>query len=285
MIGFVRMPTGCLAVGRLVVTGGWYEARRYDPTTETWKKGLPKTTRLEFERLPTKLLDQVRAAEEVPLVGIDWVAKLQKNRVDALRSFINTWYADSPIGPATTVEAPMGLPSALLSFYELAAVRPELLGRQDFILPPGDLEYTEDEPFIMIAHEGQGIWEAFIDPADEDPVVWYDDGSGERMPERETLSGFLLQFALGEAAMTSPFRALATTSPTKADDFTTQLTRVPLQARRVPGDPTQLYVAPGLVALTTPNPDNGIALFVGARQRFALKQIERAGFTWEFYDG
>jgi len=45
---------------------------------------------------------------------------------------------------------------------------------------------------------------------------------------------------------------------------------VPLQPLAVPADPTHLYVAPGLVALTA-GLHGGTHVFVGARQRASLR--------------
>ncbi|MEU5908442.1 hypothetical protein ABZ780_29210 [Micromonospora sp. NPDC047467] len=93
---------------------------------------------------------------------------------------------------------------------------------------------------MVFAAENQGVWVALIDPTDDDPVVWYD-GGPERLREREQLSGFVFQFALNEAASTSPFTGFATVTTEVLDWFVEDLVPVPpLQPMRVPGNPTPL---------------------------------------------
>ncbi|MEV4982782.1 hypothetical protein [Micromonospora sp. NPDC053811] len=225
-----------------------------------------------------------RSVVPTPTVpGIDWLDDVAQDPTRALRSFLTAWYADVPVRPATPWHAAMKLPAPLLAFHDIAAGREEILGQQDFIEPLDEIDYAEDEPLVVFAAENQGVWVALIDPTDDDPVVWYD-GGPERLRERERLSGFLLQFALNEAASTSPFTGFAAVTTEVLDRFVKDLVPVPLQPMRVPGDPTRHWVAPGLVAMAADHGERGIWLSVGSRQSSALRPL-RSRLEWEQFNG
>lgn len=280
LLGFVKMADGCLALGELYQAHSIYRGRDLSAGEE----GSLTFAELTWgQRLPPELLDKVRPTPKLPVPGIDWLDDVPQDLTRALRSFLTTWYADVPVMPATPHHAAMKLPPPLLAFHDIAAGREEILGRQDSIEPLDEIEYLEDEPLVVFAAENQGVWEALIDPTDDDPVVWYD-GGPERLRERERLSGFLLQFALNEAVSTSPFTGVATVTTKSLDRFVEDLVPVPLQPMRVPADPTRHWVAPGLVAMAADHGESGIWLSVGSRQRSALRPL-RSRLDWEHFNG
>lgn len=280
LLGFVKMTDGCLALGELYQASSTY--RGMNPYTgEQGELTLAKLT--WGERLPADLLDTARPTPTLPVPGIDWLDNVPHNLTRATQSFLTAWYADVPVPAATGQLAPFRLPPALLAFHDVAAGREEILGRQDSITPLDRIEYLDDEPLVVFAAENQGVWRALIDPTDDDPIVWYE-GGPQRLRERERLSGFLLQFALNEAASTSPFAGFASVTPELLDRFVADLVPVPLQSMRKPEDPTRHWVAPGLVAMATELGQSGIWLTVGSRQRSALRPL-RSRLDWEQFNG
>lgn len=280
LLGFVRMSDGCLALGELYQASSFYLGT--DP--DTGEQGSLSLAKLTWrERLSHELLDQVRPTPALPAPGIDWLNDVPRKPARALRSFLTAWYADVPAPPAARQPATMTLPPPLLAFHDVAASREEILGRQDSIEPLDKIEYVNGEPLVVFAAENQGVWWALIDPTDDDPIVWYD-GGPQRLRERERLSGFLIQFALNEAAAVSPFTGVATVTPQVLDRFVADLVPVPLQPMRTPGDPTRHWVAPGLVAMAADEGEGGIWLSVGSRQRCALRPL-RSRLDWKRFNG
>jgi hypothetical protein len=280
ILGFVRLADGCLALGELYQASSIY--RWMNPYTG--ERGELTFSELSWgERLPPDLLDTVRPTPTLPVPGIDWLDDVPQDLTRALQSFLTAWYADVPVLPATRQRAAMKLPPPLLAFHDIAAGREDILGRQDFIKPLDRIDYLDGEPLVVFAAENQGVWWALIDPTDDDPIVWYD-GGPHRLRERERLSGFLLQFALNEAASTSPFAGFATVTPDLLDRFVAHLVAVPLQPMRKPEDPTRHWVAPELVATATDLGESGIWLTVGSRQRSALRPL-RSRLDWEQFNG
>ncbi|MGV9372116.1 hypothetical protein [Micromonospora tulbaghiae] len=280
LLGFVRTAGGCLALGELYQARTVY--RGMDPFTGD--EGALAFAELTWgDRLPPDLLDEVRPTPELPVPGIDWLGDVPRDPTRAVRSFLTAWYADVPVTPGATRHATVRLPAPLLAFHDVAAGREEILGRQDVIEPLDGIEYFDDEPLVVFAAENQGVWVALIDPTEDDPVVWYD-GGPERLRERERLSGFLLQFALTEAASMSPFTGFATVTPELLSGVVADLVPVPLQPARTPGDPTRHWVAPGVVATAADHGDSGVRLSVGSRWRCALRPL-RSRVDWERFDG
>jgi hypothetical protein len=158
-----------------------------------------------------------------------------------------------------------------------------VLGAQDSVLPPEEVDFAPGEDLVVVAAENQGLWEALVDPTEADPVVWIDLDSGDRVADRERLSGFLLRFALGEAAVASPFAGHATITRRKLARFAERMTAVPLEPGIVPSDPTTYYVGPGVVAQAE---DTGseIELYVGSRLRAGLQPLRR-WLSWDRFDG
>ncbi|GAB3798901.1 hypothetical protein [Micromonospora zhanjiangensis] len=280
LLGFVRTADGCLALGTLRQAVSRYDGM--DP----WTGELGVLTYAELtwpERLPHDLLDLVRPTPVLPVPGIEWLADVPRDPVGALRSFVTGWYADVPVPPVAPRPAAMRLPSALLAFHDVAAGREDVLGRQDHLTPLDEIEYEDDEPLVTFAAENQGVWWALIDPTEDDPVVWYD-GGPDRLRERERLSRFLLQFAVKEAVSSAPFTGFATVDQRTLDRFVADMAPVPLRPMRVPGDPTRLWVTPGLVVEAADVGEDGIWLNVGSRQRSALRPL-RSRLDWERFNG
>ncbi|WIM92763.1 hypothetical protein ACTOB_004718 [Actinoplanes oblitus] len=206
--------------------------------------------------------------------GVGWLLDVPHDRVAALRGFLTGWYADVPEREPDG-EPSIELPEPLRVFYELAARRPIVYGSQDEIRRPDELAYDEDFGGVPIAEESQGVWTRVITLGADDPLV-YDDA--------EPLCGFLLQFALIDAAISAPYAGQAELTEAECDRFVERLIPVPLAPARLPADPTRIYVAPGLVAIVFPTGDR-IGPTVGSRWRSALHELREPGFDWASFDG
>lgn len=102
------------------------------------------------------------------------------------------------------------------------------------------------------------------------------------------MSGFLLQFALYEAMMNAPYKALRTDLAAEhVDRLTAALTPVPWEPWRWPNDSTHFYVSPGVIAETTDNPWHGntTSVSVGAVHRSVLRPLGQLGIPWDNFDG
>jgi hypothetical protein len=159
--------------------------------------------------LNREILDRVRPpVTPPPLPAPDWLGDVPANPGRALQRFLTTWYpATGTHEPAADI--PGSLPRALADFYRLAAQRPAILGGHNRIRPLGDLHPDSSAERLVFGVECQGGWTWSIpwEPGatDPDPTVWFDDG--HLVPEQKPLSGFLLQFALEEAAIGAPYQA------------------------------------------------------------------------------
>ncbi|GAA4606663.1 hypothetical protein BJY16_005941 [Actinoplanes octamycinicus] len=274
--GFVRLAGGCLPLGRLREVrrrGSWRDDRAEPAGSGLYGLDLRLEKRLSFRDL-----DLARPVRDQPVPGVGWLLDVPHDRVAALREFLTGWYADVEAEPPGE-EPPIELPEPLRAFYELAARKPILYGTQDQIRRPEELEYDEDFGGVPIADESQGCWTRVINVDADDPVV-YEDGE----PDAEPLSGFLLQFALIEAVMSAPYAAQAELTEGECDRFLERLIPVPLAPARFPADPTRIFVAPGIVAITFPGED-GVGLTVGSRQRSALCEVREPGFDWTDFNG
>ncbi|WP_238008732.1 hypothetical protein KZZ52_03075 [Dactylosporangium sp. AC04546] len=270
----VRLPEGCLDLGE--VSAGFSAPRSVGLRCE-----------LEWEtKLPLELLDRVRPVTDAPVPGVDWLAHLPNDPGAALRDFLTGWYADLPA--ATPFPAPaVPIPPALQAFYDLAAGHADILGQQHVIYPPDRLQIgAGDDDRIIIGVEGQGVYKILIGRDDPDPTVYYH-GAGDDLVvvERESLGTYLLLFSLAEAAYTSPVYGHALLDNQQLERFTRHFVPVPLQPLTVPADPTRLYVAPGLVALTTVLFSPGTHVFVGSRQRAALRAARDWTTAWTWFNG
>jgi hypothetical protein len=219
------------------------------------------------------------------LPGVEWLAYLPGDPGGALRDFVTGWYADLPV--AAPFPAPVvPIPPALQAFYDLAEGRVDILGQQHAIYLPDGLEIDgEDDDRIVIGMENQGVWKILIGRDDPDPTVYYGADGAPVVAERESLGAYLLLFSLTEAAVTSPVTGHAVLDNQQLERFTRHLTLVPLQPLTVPADPTHFYVAPGLVAFTTDLWGNGTHVYVGGRQRAALRATREWTTAWTRFNG
>jgi hypothetical protein len=237
-------------------------------------------------KLPPELLDQARPVADTPLPGVEWLVHLPDDPGAALRDFLTGWYADLPVAAPFPAPA-IPIPPALQAFYNLAAGRVDILGQQDTIYPPDRLEIGGAyHDRIIIGVENQAVWNILIDRDDPDPTVYYQGAGGGRIvPERESLGAYLLLFSLMEAAVTSPVTGHTVLDNQQLEHFTRRLISVPLQPLSVPADPTHLYVAPGLVALTAGLHGDRTHVFVGARQRVSLRATRDWATAWSTFNG
>ena len=130
---------------------------------------------------------------------------------------------------------------------------------------------------IIFGEENQGgfVWSLprTLDGLRSDPTVWFQGYDEPLIAEQEPLSGFLLQFALFEAAMGADYLALPH-EPTaqQVQRLTKKATLSPVPLRPFcPGTPPGFYVAPGLILhVSNPAGDDSFSVWVGATHRSAL---------------
>lgn len=285
LFGFVRVSEGYVPLGKLARS----ESRRQliDGEGKAWPFGGRASRTWCRLRIANKLgfdvLDQIRPMVRQPLPGVDWLRWVGHDPVTALRDFIAGWYADiPPSGHAFREPADLVLPEPLIAFYRAAAGRQEVYGGQNKLLPAGMLRFEHDGRLVF-GSENQGVFDLLLNPAESDPMVEYAGINVEH--EREPLSAFLLQFLLCEASVSSPFRAFATVTGEQASRLVEPLDQVPLAPMRTPVDPTQHYVAPGLVIATSTYPDGSVRVEPGSRHRSGLRPTRDTGIVWDRYDG
>ncbi|MFF0836634.1 MULTISPECIES: hypothetical protein [unclassified Streptomyces] len=247
-------------------------------------------------RLDTPLnrsgLDRVRPVLPPPdLPGLEWLGNVDGHRATALEQFITGWYpamSKAPERPSVQASA-LDLPEALRHFYALARRRPACLGVQNRIIPASKLR-MDLNGLIVFGEENQGgfVWSLPRTPdgTGADPTVWFRGCDEPPIAEQEPLSGFLLQFALFEAAMGADYLAL----PREPTDqqvrlLTEGLHRVPLRPF-CPWYPTRFYVAPGLVLHVSGSADDdSFSVWAGATHRSALAPLADAAVDWNQFDG
>jgi hypothetical protein len=294
VLGFVRLPQGCLALGPMHVgmvrfdhlPDGWDPFDRGPVPGAVVEAGLSLT-----ERLPFDLLDQVRPTPVVPTPSLDWLPLLPADPVRALAAFVAGWFADLP--PATdptdpaepTDPAAVAVPEALAGFYRAVAGRCEILGYHNRIHHAGALRHDEQTGLVEFGVECQGGFWLLMDPTDPDPPVAYGGMAEELVTEREPLSGYLLQFLLSQQAHAAPFRAEARLEQAQAQRLVAPLHPVPLQPMRWPCDRTYLYAGPGVVAMVAIDADDTAWVSVGSRSCSALAPFREPGFTWSSFNG
>jgi len=285
VFGFVRLPQGCLPLGAMRILALRHE--RWDVPGAT--TGNPRECLLWFpESLSSELLDLVRPTPEESLPGVDWIDLLPRNRTGALHTFVTNWYAALSSGfaePDTPTLVVPRLPAPLVDFYRTAAGRPQILGIQNTIFPPHDIRPYGDSGLVCFGSENVGVFQLLMDPTVADPPVLYDVLAGGRLvTEREPLSGYLLQFVLLEAAVQGPYGGSASLNQQQVQRFVSHLQPVPLRPLRIPADPTEFYVAPGLVAMISKCGDDWFELNVGSRCRSALRPMREPGFAWNIFN-
>ncbi|MFJ3221782.1 hypothetical protein ACIPJS_00245 [Streptomyces sp. NPDC086783] len=246
-------------------------------------------------RLDTPLnrtgLDRVRPPLPPPaLPGLEWLSNANGNRATALEQFITGWYpamSKAPEGPS--LQAPtLELPEGLRHFYDLARRHPASLGVQNRIIPASNL-WVDPNGLIVFGEENQGgfVWSLPLTPdgPEADPTVWFRGYDEPPIAEQESLSGFLLQFALFEAAMGADYLAIPH-EPTgqQVRLLTAGLRRVPLRPF-CPWYPTEFYVAPGLVLHVSGSADDdSFSVWAGATHRSALAPLAEAPVEWNQFD-
>ncbi|MFJ5924666.1 hypothetical protein ACIQF6_18905 [Kitasatospora sp. NPDC092948] len=242
--------------------------------------------RLDSE-LSREVLDTVRPpSTPVALPDLEWLDYVRTDPATALERFVTGWYpaSEAPSRPKLS----NCTPGPLASFYRLAQERPAILGAQNRILPEAKL-YTDDSAdHLVFGEENQGgfVWSFrwSLDFAESDPTVWFTEE--EPSPEREPMSGFLLQFSLFEAVVSAPYWASVDCLPERLTrEITRTLHQVPLRPWQWPSDPTHFYVAPGLAAYVSDHGNGGFDVWVGAKHRNALRPLGERGFSWRRFDG
>lgn len=283
--GFVTTPDGCLPLGRLRITSH----RVSHPPGGSPPRFEECQLRID-QRLPFSVLDRIRPVPAVALSGLDWLDLLPADPVGALRELVTGWFADIP---AAAVVEPVGsVPSALAALYAAAGGRQEPLGGVNRIFTPDQFRSCADGR-VVFGSECQGGWELLMDPTEPDPIVEYDDLGDGPIVERERLSGFLIQFAVCDAAVGSPYGGFATADSDTVRRLTAALRPIPLQPLRWPADPTHLYTGPGLAVAVCPAmpassestaPDL-FEIYAGSRHRAALRPLRQAPVDWDHFTG
>ena len=162
---FVRTPDGLLSLGsgqcrHSSGTGDPSVFRSADITLD--------------EPLSWEMLDLVRPpAPPAALPGIAWLDHVAGDRPRALREFVDGWYRRTPNTsmPLEAVGPRIPVPRALQEFYTLARGRASVMGRQNSLRPPAELE-VDAAGRIHFGDENQGcfVW-ALAPGQDADPRV------------------------------------------------------------------------------------------------------------------
>lgn len=260
-----RLPEGCLYLGTgKAFHGGFDEHALYsvdlgiepELTLEVLDRVLPPT---DPGRLP----------------GVEWLDLIPIAPLLALESFVTAWVPENG-GSVEAVEF-SGVPAALVEYYRLAQTRPALLGVQNrLLLVAGWAAGRRDVGMLEFAYENQGGHAWLLDPSESDPTVWIDDGgyTWDMLPEREPLSGFLLQFALFETMISAPHTGFGRLMDVEqARDLTASLRAVPLRPWRWPADPSSMFVAPGVIAQVAETGDGTCEFWVGGLHRSVLRSL------------
>ncbi|MER6106602.1 hypothetical protein [Streptomyces hirsutus] len=247
-------------------------------------------------RLDTPLsrpdLDRVRPPlPPSALPGLEWLSNVNGNRATALEQFITGWYpvmSEAPETPSVQAST-LNLPEGLRHFYHLARRHPGSLGVQNRIIPASKLR-TDPNETIIFGEENQGgfVWSLPRRPdgSEADPTVWFQEHGEPPIAEQEPLSGFLLQFALFEAAMGADYLALPHEPTAQQVRLLIEgLHPVPLRAF-CPWYPTRFFVAPGLVLhVSDPAGDDSFSVWAGATHRSALATLADTAIEWNQFDG
>jgi hypothetical protein len=282
ILGFARVPEGCLPLGRLRVTSH----------SSAWAPDRSQSTfedcHLSIQNpLPFPVLDRVRPLPSAQLPGWAWVDLLAGDPIGALRGFLTAWFADVPaVTPASPAGPRRELPHALTALYEAAAGRPEALGSFNRIFTPEQFRAADDGR-VVFGTECQGVWNVLMDPAESDPAVVYDDLGAGPVAERERLGGFLVQFAVCDAAIGSPYGAWGFAHEEGLQQLVgaAGLRPVPLAPLRWPADPTHLYVGAGVAVAAAQLGPDAFQIYAGARQRAGLLPLRDISVEWEHFTG
>lgn len=255
---FARRPEGCLTLGMARSTELGY------------RRGALHDIRLTLEApVPPDLIGQVTP-------GLGWLEHVGSDPVGAMERFIAGWYADIP--PQSAFYAG---PRPLQAFQRAAAGRPEVYGISNVVFP--EPREGREDGLLAFGCEGDGVFYTVMEPDEEDPRVWYD-GLGDRLlPERERLSGYLLQSTLARAAMDGPLGGMAFVDRPQAQRIIAPLRRVPLRPMRWPSLFSRCYVGPGIVVLIGEDDADWFEMYVGVRQPALLRRLRKLGLDWESF--
>ena len=205
--------------------------------------------------------------------------RLPTSRVAAMREFLIGWYP----GPDEVPPADPGLPAPLAELYAVADGRPDVLGTQNGLYPPGKLYPDPDEGLLVIGAENQSGFRWLIDPDEDDPTVWTVAERVAPVAEREPLSGFLVQFSLMEAIAFGPWHAYSWSGPPDVD-VTRGLREVPLEPWWWPGDPTRFFAGADLVLCTSVQGDGDVSVLAAARTAEAFRHLTGSDVEWDHLD-
>ncbi|MDX3582197.1 hypothetical protein [Streptomyces europaeiscabiei] len=247
-------------------------------------------------RLDTALsrpdLDWVRPVLPPPdLPGLEWLSNVNDDTRTALEQFLTGWYPamSEALEPPSVQDPALDLPDGLRHFYRLSQRHPNALGVQNRIFPAANLG-TDRDGLIIFGEENQGgfVWAVARTPDGPaaDPTVWFRGYDEPPIAEQEPLSGFLLQFALFEAAMGADYLALPH-EPTahQVQRLTEGLHPVPLRPF-CPWYPTRFFVASGLILqVSSPEGDDSFSVWAGGTHRSALAPLGDAAVEWNQFDG
>ncbi|MFE1290285.1 hypothetical protein [Streptomyces sp. NPDC058751] len=270
-----RLPEGCVYLG--VGT----------PRQAGYEDGCLTYAALTVEpELTPELLDRVRPpAEPGTLPALDWLTRMTADPLGALERFVGDWFPETHQDLGGFDAAARDVPGPLAAFYRLARHRPALLGVQNRLRPPHAWRERCDG-LVAFGDENQGGFTWLFDPSHPDPEVWIDQDGCEPRREHQPLSGFLLQFAVYEAMMNAPYKAVRSDLAAEhVDTLTAALTPVPWEPWRWPNDSTRFHVAPGLIAGTTDQWHGNTSVWVGAVHRSVLRPLGRLGIPWGDFDG
>ncbi|MEU0846860.1 hypothetical protein ABZ387_02685 [Streptomyces flaveolus] len=162
------------------------------------------------------ILDRVRpTAPASNLPGLGWLLHVDGDRAAALEQFVSGWYpaVEQPPSPSPAPTGSRSLPGRLQRLYLLAEQRPSVLGHHNHILPWHEVSTDPFGELLIFGAENQGsFYRALpwtLDEAEDDPAVWFCVFDETPIAEQESLSGYLLQFSLFEAAMSADYVGLA----------------------------------------------------------------------------
>ncbi|WP_148086099.1 hypothetical protein [Actinocorallia herbida] len=280
---FVRTPDGLLSAGsgrcrRSGWSGDPSVFRSADITLD--------------EPLSWEALDLVRPpVPPAALPGIAWLDHVADDRPRALREFVDGWYRRTPDAsiPPEVVGAGIPVPRALQEFYALARGHVSVMGRQNFLRSPAELE-VDAAGRLHFGDENQGcfVW-ALASGQDTDPRVLISEDREVWHEEGEPLSGFLLQFALYEAFADAPYRAWpkAILTRRQALQMIDGWRHVPLSPFLRSRCPATFAVSPGLVAQFDfgEADDDECVVSVVATDRSVLRPLRALDLDWSEYDG
>jgi hypothetical protein len=212
---------------------------------------------------------------------LDWLGLLPPvsaaAAAEALEGFVDGWFAEDPPG----VAASWG-PGPLRAFHRAAAGRDAVYGAGAVVYREPFEGRPRADGLVPFGQESEGVFQMLYDPADPALPVYYDYGDGP-VREGDSLSAFLLHFALAEAAIGARIGGMAITTADEARRVTEGLHRVPLSPLSWPGAEMHTYVGPGLVVHAGRQvPDEEWhEVHVGARHRALLDPLRPIDLAWE----